>query len=466
MRPNLWVDELATIVPPSALFRERVDLLSFTRDTSPVRPGEPEVVVRPSGPEEVGEVLRFARRRAVPVYTRGAGSMYAGGAVPHKGGIVFDLAGLDSIVEIDQARGIVVVEPGVRFGALLRALKPLGLTIGLVPLTGAAGTIGGAVSSHALGTGSPKFQSIGDQVAGLEVVLTDGTILRTGSAASRTAGFFQRYCIGPDLTGLFIGADGTLGVLTKIALWLHPAPEHVETLSLGFPNSRAGAAFLTEMQGRDIMRNVWYGAVYDAAAIIGRVSAARPDMPRDTLPGLCVALDLGGEAADVARDRARLIALAEKHSGGAFELFDEIFFRSMRRDHTFWYSFAGYFSRSRCNLLMASLPCDVLPPLFDYVNECRARYTDYVWGTGVVLCKRGLHGAIIAFYDEESQWQAVQPIFGEVMHEMTAMGCVPYKSGKIWADAVRSYTEYSDVLGRIKNALDPDRLLGPGNLGL
>lgn len=466
MRPNLWIDELAELVPPATLFREQVDLLSFTRDTSPVPAGEPEVAVRPSDADGVAEVLRFAKRRAVPVYVRGAGSMYAGGAVPHKGGIVLDMTALDGIVDIDIRRGLVVVEPAVRFGALLKALKPLGYTIGIVPLTGAAGTVGGAVSAHALGTGSPKFQSMGDQIAGLEVVLADGARVRTGSAASRQAGFFQRYCIGPDLTGLFLGADSTMGVITKIALWLHRLPEHVETLCLGFPDSPSGAAFLSAMQGAELTRNTWYGAIYEEGAIVGRVGAARPDIPRETLPAVCVALDLGGEAPDVDRDRDRLVALARDHGGDRFDVFDEVFFRSMRRDHTLWYSFAGYFTRSRCSLLMASLPCETLPALFDRVKEWRAKYTEYVWGTGIVLCRRGVHGAVIAFYDEESQWDAVQPVFVDVMNEMTAMGCVPYKPGKIWADAIRSYPEYFDLLGRIKKTLDPDGTLGPGNLGL
>lgn len=447
-------------------FTEAVDLLAYRRDCSVVAPGEPDLVVRPRDAAEVETVLARASRDGVPVYVRGGGSMYAGGANPHAGGIVVDTAGMARILEIDVARGIVVVEPGVRFGAVLEALRPHGQTVGIVPLTGPTATVGGAVAAHALGTGSPRHQSMGDCVAGLEVVLADGTRVRTGSAASTAAGFFQRYCIGPDLTGLFLGSDAVFGVVTAVALWLYPLPAARDTVCLGFADAAAAATFLAAVQGRELTRNAWYGAGYEAATVAARVLADQPDFAPDELPGFCVAFELGAEPRAVAADRRALLALAAEHGGAEFAAFDQAYFRRLRYDETYWYSFAGYFTRSRCAIAMSSLPCDRLTDFLAVVGTLRERWPDYVWGAAVVVCRRGLHGGLLVFYDERNEWEAIAPAVDEAGERLVAAGCVPYKSGKQWATQVRGFTAYVDVLERIKRGLDPQGILGRGNLGL
>ena len=208
----------------AVVLEDQIDLLNYRRDASVCAAGDPAAAVLVSSADEIVRVVKAAREADQPIYLRGAGSTYAGGANPTRGGVVIDVSPMNRIVEIDRGRGLVIVEPGVTYGELLAVLGRDGLTVGIVPLTGASGTIGGAIASHGLGTGSPKYQSTGDEVAGLEVILPDGELLRTGSAALAGAGFFHRYAIGPDLTGLFLGANGTLGVITKLALWVHPLP--------------------------------------------------------------------------------------------------------------------------------------------------------------------------------------------------------------------------------------------------
>jgi FAD/FMN-containing dehydrogenase len=461
-----WQDQISALLPPGLAWQEPVDTLAYRRDTSIVSPGRPDLVVRPVDAPMVGHILAAASRLNVPVYSRGAGSMYAGGVNPHAGGLVLDLAGLDRILDIDAVKGVVVLEPGVTFGALLAALEPFGQTIGIVPSTGPAATVGGAVSAHALGTGSPRFQSLGDEVAGLEVALADGSFIRTGSAAAHGAGFFQRYAIGPDLTGLFIGADGTLGVITKIALWLHPLPAHRETACLGFADYPSAAAFIGELQRKALLDNVWYGAGYDAVAVRGRLLTADPDLDPATLPRFVLGIDYGGEPDAVARDRARIEALAGHYGGQAQPQFDAAYFHHLRRDELYWYSYAGYFAPSRCAMLMASLPTDTLPAFLDQTQRWREQHPQFTWGSAVVLCRRGLHGAVLTFYDEQRQWPEVQQVAAACTTQLMALGCVPYKSGKLWAAEVSKLTEYQRAVARIKAALDPAGVLAPGNLGL
>jgi len=448
------------------LYADPIDLLNYRRDCSMVAAGKAELAVQPRTAEEVVSIIEHAARHATSIYVRGGGTMYAGGVNPHAGGLVIDVSRMTRVLELDLARGVVVVEPGIRYADLLAQLAEHGQTVGIVPSTGPAATVGGAVSSHALGTGSPRHQSMGDCVAGLEVVLADGTRLRTGSAVCRDAGFFQRYCVGPDLTGLFLGADASFGVVTAVALWLYPLPAARETFCLGFATPAAAARFLVEVQSRELTRNVWYAAGYEGGTVRARVLAAQPGFDIATLPGYCIGFDLGAEREDIERDRARLAAVAESHGGAEFKPFDEIYFNTLRLDENYWYSFAGYFSRSRCAILMTSLPCDRLADFCAAIDSLRARWPALVWGAATVLCRRGLHGGVMAFYDERTQWPLAEQAVEDATVLLRGAGCVPYKSGKLWAEEVKRTGAYYRVLERLKGALDPARLLSPGNLGL
>lgn len=443
-----------------------LDLLTYQRDTSVVPPGQATCLVRPRTREAVADLLREASAKGTPVYVRGAGSMYAGGVNPQAGGVVLDLSGLDRILEIDLARGIVVAEAGVRFGALAEALTPLGVTVGIVPSTAPTATVGGAASSHALGTGSPRFQSFADEVVGVEVALADGEMLRTGSAAAGACGFFHRHAMGPDLTGLFLGADATLGVVTVLALWLHPLPAVRRTCCYGFPTVQAASDFLAAMQAQELTRNIWYAGGYERGAIQGRVLAARPGTDPASLPAFCVGLDFGGEDALLRHDEARIAALATELAGKAFPLFDEIYFRHLRNEQIYWYGYAGYFARSRCVILMTSLATPDLPRFIATINSLRAEETELAWGGAVVVCRRGLHGGVLGFYDEQTQWPEAQAAARRAARRLLDAGCVPYKTGKLWADEVRGFTAHHGLLDRLKRALDPAGVLAPGNLGL
>ena len=448
------------------LYADPLDLLPYGRDCSVVPPGRALLAAQPHCVEDVVALLARAAREHLPVYVRGGGTMYAGGVNPHAGGLVVDVSRMTRVLELDLARGVVVVEPGIRFADLSARLAPHGQTVGIVPSTGPAATVGGALSSHALGTGSTRHQSMGDCVAGLEVVLADGTRLRTGSAACRDAGFFQRYCVGPDLTGLFIGADGVFGVVTAIALWLHPLPAARETFVLGFPDAATAADFVVTAQAREYLRNTAYAACYEGGSVRARVAAARPAYDLATLPGFCIGFDTGGEADELARDRARLATLAAAHGGAEFALLDEIYFRTLRYDENYWYTYAGYFSRSRCAILMTSLPSNRLADFCAAVDAQRARSTDFAWASAAVVCRRGLHGGVLAFYDERSQWPAMRAAIAAAIPDLRAAGCVPYKSGKLFAEEVRDTGAYFEVLKRLKAALDPEGRMAPGNLGL
>jgi FAD/FMN-containing dehydrogenase len=185
-----------------------------------------ELVVRPRTAQEVAAAVRLCTEADRAVTPRGGGLSYTNGYTPVRDPtVIFDLAGLDRIIEINAKDNFVTVECGVTWRQLYEALKAEGLrTPYFGTVSGFSSTVGGAMSQHSSHFASTQYGVSADSCLGLEVVLADGSIVITGSGASkyRPSPFFRHY--GPDLTGLFLGDTGALGFKTKITLKTIPFP--------------------------------------------------------------------------------------------------------------------------------------------------------------------------------------------------------------------------------------------------
>lgn len=176
-------------------------------------------IVRPTSTDEVAAVLQVCNDARIPVTPAGGRSSVVGGTIPVHGGVLLDLTALSGIEAVDATSGIVEVSAGTfgdAFEAELQATH--GLTVGHWPQSMALSTVGGWLACRGAGQLSNRYGKIEDIVVGLEVVLADGTILRTGGQ--------PRQAVGPDLTQLFVGAEGTLGVITRAWLQAWPKPHH------------------------------------------------------------------------------------------------------------------------------------------------------------------------------------------------------------------------------------------------
>ncbi|MEN9773989.1 MAG: hypothetical protein RL322_1059 [Pseudomonadota bacterium] len=205
----------------------------------------PLAIVRPKGAEEVQSLVRLAREHGLSLAPRGAGLSYSAGYVPANAHTVMvDLRSLDRIVAIHADDRYVIVEPGVTWEQLDEALKPLGLrTPFWGTFSGKHATVGGALSQGAKFFGSGNRGSAAESVLALEVVVGDGSLVRTGSwgTTSEATPFYRYY--GPDLTGCFLGDCGAHGIKTRIALQLIPRAPILRTASFAF--SDAGSMFKT-----------------------------------------------------------------------------------------------------------------------------------------------------------------------------------------------------------------------------
>ncbi|MFN8026368.1 MAG: FAD-binding oxidoreductase [Acidimicrobiia bacterium] len=176
-----------------------------------------ELVARPLDAAQVADVLRACNDAAVPVTVAAGRSGVCGGSVPVHGGVVLDLTGLDGIVAVDRESLLLDVRAGTFGTPLEEQLRAeYGLTTGHFPQSIDISTVGGWLACRGAGQKSTRYGKIEDMVTGLDVVLADGRVVHTGGA--------PRAAVGPDLTQLFVGSEGTLGVVTGARLRLHPAP--------------------------------------------------------------------------------------------------------------------------------------------------------------------------------------------------------------------------------------------------
>ncbi len=178
----------------------------------------PDVVVCLNSTEEVSKLMKYAYDNEVPVTPRGAGSGQTGGSVAMKGGIVLDLSGWKDIVEIDDTNMQVVVRPGIVHAELNTALSPKGLFFPPDPGSSVMATVGGMVSNNASGLRAVKYGATFQYILGLEVVLPNGDVMKTGGLKSKAL----KSVSGIDLTRLYCGSEGTLGVITEIRLKVLP----------------------------------------------------------------------------------------------------------------------------------------------------------------------------------------------------------------------------------------------------
>ncbi|MEM6738598.1 MAG: FAD-linked oxidase C-terminal domain-containing protein [Pseudomonadota bacterium] len=186
----------------------------------------PDAVVYPESTAEVAEIVRACAARGVPIVGWGAGTSLEAQALAIEGGLAMDFSRLNRVLEINDADMDCVVQPGLTRSGLNEALRTTGLMFPVDP--GADATLGGMAATRASGTTAVRYGTMREQVLGLEVVLASGEIIRTGSRARKSAA-------GYDLTGLFVGSEGTLGLITELTLRLHGQPEATSTATCAFP---------------------------------------------------------------------------------------------------------------------------------------------------------------------------------------------------------------------------------------
>jgi FAD/FMN-containing dehydrogenase len=280
---------LREIAGPEAVLDGEDDRRFFSQDIAGPREHVAALVLRPRTVEQLAAAVAAVTGAGHAVVARGGGSSYTGGYVPERDAcVLIDTRELARVVTIDTNDMYVTVEAGCTWEALQAALAPHGVrTPFWGPLSGAVATIGGALSQNAILWGSARHGVSAESVLGLEVVLADGSVLATGASAGRNARPFVRY-YGPDLTGLFLGDTGALGIKARATLKLIRRPAFFDTASFGFDDhtGQSGAmtavareGLVSECFGMDpvlqAQRMKRAGLAQDLKAVKGVITSAR-----------------------------------------------------------------------------------------------------------------------------------------------------------------------------------------------
>lgn len=289
------ISKLKKIVGSEHLTCEREELQCYSYDGTAME-FLPAAVVFPGSVEEVSAIMRLASEFVFPVVPRGAGTGMTGGALPISGGLVMAMGRLNRILEIDRANQVAIVEPGVITGQFQKEVGRLNLYYPPDPASSNFCTIGGNVAECAGGPSAVKYGVTRDYVLGLEIVLPDGRILSTGV---RTA----KGVVGYDLTRLFVGSEGTLGIITKIILKLLPQPTAKSTF-LCVCNSMVKA---TELVSRILSTHTPCTLEYMDRTAIAIVSDSLPFPLPEATEALLI-LELDGNKQSVAAQSGKFLA--------------------------------------------------------------------------------------------------------------------------------------------------------------
>jgi D-lactate dehydrogenase (cytochrome) len=414
----------------------------------------PDVVVFPETTAEVSAVLEYADRRRVPVVPFGAGTSLEGHVIPLHGGISLDLTRLASIVALRPDDLTATVQAGVTRSQLEAAAGPHGLWFPVDP--GADATLGGMAATNASGTTTIRYGGMRAHVLALEVVLADGRVVRTGSRAVKTSA-------GYNLTNLFVGSEGTLGVITELTLRLHPIPEHIVVARAAFPSVEAACRAAATIVGAGVL--VTRCELLDATTIAALNAFTGTSFPES--PYLFV--EFGGTDAGVVGDLATTRELATDEGATAFE---------SERDPTarsrMW--------EARHSALMASLALapgskamttDVAVPVSELagaIEHARTALDESGLRGGIVghVGDGNFHVAFLLDPEDVASIAQAEALNARIVGDALARGgtCTGEHGigyGKL-AYLEREHGDLLPIMRGIKQLLDPNGIMNPGKV--
>ncbi len=462
---------LEAILPSQRLLHHKAALAAYNADwywksvaaaATPNPLGHADLVALPISTEEVSAIVRAAAHHGVPIVPWGAGSGVNGASVPTQGGLVVDMRHMDRVVRVDHESLVAHVQPGLICQTFEEHLNTLGLTFPHYPASADLGTLGGYAACRGSGVASTRYGKMEDMVLSLEVVLPDGSVNRTLAV--------PRHSCGPDLTQLFVGAEGTLGIITELTLRIARQPAGRYFCAASFHTLRDGVE-----AGREIMHSGLRPAVirlYDDVAAAHTLSKVVGPLERPTVVIVCE-----GDAEVAALEARRCTEIC--HAYGAGILPPSLSEQWWNRRYEFYKPPLYPDLPAIWGTIDVVTTYDRVMPTYTSMRKLMdERYGPhglrlathcshwYDWGT-MLYCRftipHGPDDPAEAMRLHDQIWADGVNLaldHGAVMNDHHGVGI------KLAPFMPRQWGTTFDTLKRIKEVLDPQNIMNPGKLGL
>lgn len=414
----------------------------------------PDAVAYPQSTQEVSTLVKICAKHGCPVVPWGTGTSLEGHALALKGGVTVDFAGMNKVVEVNADDMDVRVQPGITRIALNEELRATGLFFPVDP--GANASIGGMASTRASGTTTVRYGTMADNVMALEVVLSDGRIIRTGSRARKTSA-------GYDLTHLFVGSEGTLGLITELTLKLQGQPEAVSAGICAFDDMESAVqCVMSTIQMGIPMARIEF---VDAATAVAFNAYANRDMPAK--PHLLV--EFHGSPAAVAEQSESFGALVADHGGSDFvwatKPEDRTALWKLRHD--------GYYAILASRKGATAMSTDICVPISRLAEAVTQTQADIAQSAipGPILGHVGdgnFHAILMMDPKNPSELAEAKRLADRMVTRALKMGgTVTGEHGVGMGKLKYMSAEHGDawaVMSDIKRSFDPHNILNPGKM--
>lgn len=453
-----FIDKCKTIFGPENVLTDKAELIAYSYDATPGIPREiPGVVVFPENAKQIQELIFLARQTKTPIYPRGAGTCLSGGPVPLSKGVVVSFQKMNRILEIDPDNLTATVQPGVVVADLNAAVAKYGLLYPPDPGSMATSTIGGNVAENAGGLRGLKYGVTKHYIMGMEVVMPTGEIFRFGGKTVKNVTAY-------DFTHLFVGSEGTLGIITEIICKLIPAPKYRKSMLAIFDRLEDAGKTVTDIVRAHVIPATL--EIMDKVTIQTVENFSKVGLPTDAEALLLIEVD--GMGKDSVEWEAEKCVEIIKQNNGKYKIAET----DAERD-SLWAA-----RRAALPALAQVKPATIL----EDATVPRTKLVDMLVGVQNIAKKYGLmigtfghagdgnlHPTLLIDPMNKEEMERVHKAVDEIFEVALSLGGtlsgehgigvakLKYLKNEIGRSGV-------ETMRRIKQALDPDNILNPGKL--
>ncbi|MCM3691928.1 glycolate oxidase subunit GlcD [Neobacillus niacini] len=457
MLSNEVKDKLISIVTKENFDDSKIERLVYSYDATPNFQSMPDAVVSPRNTEEVSEILKICNQYGVPIVPRGSGTNLCAGTCPTEGGVVLLFKHMNKILEIDEENLTITVQPGVITLDLINAIEEKGLFYPPDPSSMKISTIGGNINENSGGLRGLKYGVTRDYVIGLEAVLPNGDIIRTGGKLAKDVA-------GYDLTRLFVGSEGTLCVITEATLKLIPMPETRKTMLALYQDLSAAARSVSKIIANKIIPTTL--EFLDQATLKVVEDYAQIGLPTDVQAVLLIEQD--GPAEVVDRDIKKIAEVCKQENAVSIQIAateeEAMALRTARR------AALSAIARLAPTTILedATVPRSEIANMVKAINEITEKYQ-------LTICTFGhagdgnLHPTCATDARNHEEMERVEKAFAEIFEKAIELGGTitgehgvgamkaPYLEWKLKKEGIAA------MMG-IKQAFDPNNIMNPGKV--